>query len=46
MEEANTGSGLRFPACVRKYVTWALPLIILFIFVMGYWNKFAPMLFG
>lgn len=46
LEEANTGSGLRFPACVRKYVTWALPLIILFIFVMGYWNKFAPMLFG
>ena len=46
LEEANMGEGLKFPAGVRKYVTWALPLIILFIFVMGYWNKFAPMLFG
>ena len=45
LEEANTGSGLRFPAGVRGYVTWGLPLIVLFIFVMGYWNKFAPLIF-
>ena len=43
--EANTGSGLKFPTGVRFYVTWLLPLIVIFIFVMGYWNKFvAPML--
>lgn len=46
LEEANTGRGLRFPSKIRWYVTWVLPLVILFIFVMGYWNKFAPMLFG
>ena len=46
LEEANMGRGLRFPSKIRWYVTWVLPLVILFIFVMGYWNKFAPMLFG
>ena len=32
LAEANTG--------VRFYVTYVLPLIVLFIFVMGYWDKF------
>lgn len=41
LEEANTGSGLKFPKGVRGYVTWVLPLIVLFIFIMGYWNKFV-----
>ena len=40
LAEANTGGGIRFPARIRRYVTWVLPLIVLFIFVMGYWNKF------
>lgn len=39
--EANAGEGLRFPEKLRTYVTWILPLIIVFIFVMGYINKFA-----
>jgi len=41
LEEANTGSGLKFPGGVRFYVTYVLPLIVLFIFAMGYWNKFV-----
>ena len=41
LNEANTGSGLKFPTGVRLYVTYILPLIVLFIFVMGYWNKFV-----
>ena len=41
LNEANTGSGLKFPTAVRLYVTYILPLIVLFIFVMGYWNKFV-----
>ena len=41
LSEANTGSGLKFPTAVRLYVTYILPLIVLFIFVMGYWNKFV-----
>ena len=41
LSEANTGSGLKFPNGVRLYVSYILPLIVLFIFVMGYWNKFV-----
>ena len=40
LAEANTGDGIRFPKWVRPYITWVLPLIILFILVMGYWNTF------
>ncbi len=39
--EANTGEGLSFPGWARAYVTWVLPLIVLFIFGTGYWNKFV-----
>lgn len=40
LEEANTGKGTKFPKWVRGYVTYILPLIVLFIFVQGYWSKF------
>lgn len=39
--EANTGTGLHFPEWSRVYVTYILPLIVLFIFVQGYWSKFV-----
>lgn len=40
-EEANTGEkGLRFPKWARIYCKWILPFIILFIFIMGYYDKF------
>ena len=45
LAEANEGQGLRFPRGVRFYVSYALPAIVLFIFVMGYWNQFGAMLF-
>ncbi len=41
LAEANEGEGLRFPRGMRFYVRYILPLIILLIFVMGYWNQFA-----
>ena len=41
LAEANEGEGLRFPKGVRFYVSYILPLIVLFIFVMGYWNQFG-----
>ena len=41
MQEANTGSGLRFPEKVRLYVTWILPFIMVLIFIVGYWNRFG-----
>lgn len=39
--EADTGTGLKFPKALRFYVSYILPLLILFIFIMGYWQKFA-----
>lgn len=36
IKEANTGTGIKFPACTRFYVTYGVPVIILFIFINGY----------
>ncbi len=41
MAEANTGSGVKFPKWARFYLTFVLPLVVLFIFVQGYISKFA-----
>ena len=40
-KEANAGSGIKFPSWARFYVSYILPLIVLFIFVQGYWSKFV-----
>lgn len=40
LREADQGAGIRFPRWTRSYVTWVLPLIVLFIFAQGYWTKF------
>lgn len=40
-EEANAGEGIKFPKWTRIYVSCILPLIVLFIFVQGYWSKFV-----
>lgn len=39
-KEANEGKGMKFPEWARIYVTYILPLIVLFIFVQGYMDKF------
>ncbi len=41
LAEANEGKGLRFPRALGFYMTYVLPLIVLFIFIMGYWNQFG-----
>ena len=43
IKEANTGSGVKFPThkAIRFYLTFILPLIVLFIFVQGYWGLIA-----
>lgn len=38
--EADEGKGLKFPKWSRIYVSYILPIIVLFIFVMGYKEKF------
>lgn len=40
LSEADTGKGVKFPAWARVYVSYILPLIVLFIFIMGYYQKF------
>ncbi|HDQ14484.1 MAG TPA: sodium-dependent transporter [Sediminispirochaeta sp.] len=40
IEEANTGKGMRYPVWIKPYVRYVLPLIILFVFVQGYIDKF------
>ena len=39
-DEADLGQGLKFPKWARVYVSYVLPIIVLFIFVMGYKDKF------
>lgn len=43
-KELNTGKGLKMPrnAVMKVYFKWVLPIIVGFIFVMGYLQKFAP----
>lgn len=41
LAEADTGKGVKFPAWARYYLSIGLPLIVLFIFVMGYIQKFG-----
>ena len=41
LAEADAGQGTKFPKWVRFYVTFLLPLIVLYIFVQGYISKFA-----
>jgi NSS family neurotransmitter:Na+ symporter len=40
MAEVNAGKGLRFPARLRIYCKYVLPLVILAIFICGYINMF------
>ncbi len=44
LAEADAGEGIRFPARFRPYFRYVLPLLVLIIFVMGYWNKFGAAL--
>lgn len=39
IKEANTGKGLTFSEKARFYVSWILPLIVIFIFLFGLWEK-------
>ena len=38
--EADEGKGIQFPKWARVYISYILPLIVLFIFLMGYKDKF------
>lgn len=40
LNEANQGSGISFPRFLRGYMTYVLPLIILFVYFKGYYDMF------
>ena len=40
LAEVNAGQGIKFPVLARGYVTFILPLIVLFVFFKGYWDMF------
>ena len=40
IREADTGNGVKFPKWARGFVTYLLPLIVLYIFVQGYIVEF------
>ena len=41
IKEADSGKGVKFPQWSRIYVSFILPAIVLFIFIMGYVQKFV-----
>ena len=41
IQEADAGRGIKFPALLRPYFTWVVPLLVLSIFAAGYWEKFV-----
>lgn len=41
LKEANEGTGLKFPGWAKVYVSYVLPVVILVIFLQGYWAKFG-----
>jgi hypothetical protein len=36
LTEADEGQGIKFPRCTRVYISYIIPLLIVFILVMGY----------
>lgn len=42
MKEANSGKGLGFPKKLRWYMTYLLPIIIVGIYLKGYYDMFRP----
>ena len=42
LAEADIGKGMRFPRWLRGYMTWVLPVIVVVIYLKGYWDMFRP----
>lgn len=42
IKEANAGQGMRFPEKIKGYVSIVLPIIVVGIYLKGYWDKFKP----
>ena len=42
VREANAGTGMKFPLFVRGYMTYGIPILVVIIYLKGYWDMFAP----
>ena len=42
IQEANAGKGKTVPAFVRGYMTYGIPVLVVIIYLKGYWDTFAP----
>ncbi len=42
IKEANSGKGIGFPKALRFYMTYILPIIIIIIYLKGYYDMFYP----
>lgn len=40
IKEANSGEGMRFPEKIRGYMTFILPLIVIIVYLKGYYDLF------
>ena len=40
--EANAGRGLKVPPWMRVYCAWFLPVVVLAILLLGFWDRFGP----
>ena len=43
LEEINQGEGWKFPAGIKGSMSYGLPLLIIIIYLKGYYDKFQPM---
>ena len=42
LKEANKGEGIKFPHWIRLYMQYILPLIVVIIYLKGYYDMFKP----
>lgn len=42
LTEADSGNGLRFPHQLRWHMTYIIPAVVVFIYLKGYYDLFAP----
>ena len=43
LEEINQGEGWKFPSGIKGYMSYGLPLLIIIIYLKGYYDNFQPM---
>ncbi len=42
VKEVDTGKGFNFPVWVKGYMSYVLPLIVIVVYIKGYYDMFSP----